>query len=312
MALNGEVLKANEALSSLSEDQVTAIETLSKNDEEVVIGKRIGELHGQYDADVLAESGMAKEQGEKSYNYAKRVIGSYKESVGQVATLSTEIAGYKTKITDYEAQIAKGAGNEVIVQKLKDTETKLGELQGLYDTDKLGWTKKEEEHNSALSGIRVNGEFGKINLKFKSEYPASIQKTLVDSARSAILSKFKPDWIDNGTGGTVMVFRDQNGTIQNNPENKLNPFTADELMKSELKDVIDLGRSQGGGGGGSPSGGGNEVVDLSAATTQVEADEIINTMLLKKGLTKGSQEFAAEHKEIRSKGEVSKLPMRKR
>ena len=44
MALARETIVANEVLAGLTDEQITAIETLSRNDEDVVIGTRFGEV----------------------------------------------------------------------------------------------------------------------------------------------------------------------------------------------------------------------------------------------------------------------------
>lgn len=312
MALAGEILRANESLKELNDEQIQAIETLSKNDEETIIGNRIGELHGAYDKDILETSGIEKNQGEKSYDYAKRVIGSFKETVTKLEPIKTELEGYIATVADLEKKIADGKGTEVISQKLKDTEAKVNELQTLYDKEKSEWEKKEGEFTVKMVQQKVNHAFNSVQLKFKAEYPESVQKTLTSAARETVLSKYKPDFIDDGAGGQVMVFRDDKGIIQNNPENKLNPYTAEELIKVQLKDVLDAGRKAT-GGGADGGGGGTDVVDLTdvgTAKNQVEADEIIVKHLLSIGLTRGSQDFAEKQKEIREKNNVSKLPIR--
>ena len=312
MALEKAVIIANESLKELSDVQVAAIETLSKNDETIVIGSRIGELHGSYDKDILDTSGIEKNQGEKSYDYAKRVIGSFKESAGKAEGLATEIKGFKTEISTLTQKIADGKGNEVVAQKLKDNKDKLVELQGLYDTDKKAWETKEGEFATKMNTQNVNHAFSAIQLKFKTEYPESVQKTLTNAARETVLSKYKPDFIDDGKGGKAMVFRDDKGIIQNNAENKLNPYTAEELIKLQLKDVLDAGRKAAGGGAGGGAAGADDVniTDIGSAKNQVEADEIIVKHLLKSGLTRGSQEFAEKKKELRDKSQVTKLPIR--
>ena len=52
MALTAAILRANAGLAALSDEQLGIIEELSRNDENTVIGARIGELQGQYDNDV--------------------------------------------------------------------------------------------------------------------------------------------------------------------------------------------------------------------------------------------------------------------
>ncbi|MGL5981136.1 MAG: hypothetical protein ACRCZY_09730, partial [Phocaeicola sp.] len=88
MALTAEVIKANEQLATLSDEQLSAIATLSLNDESAVLGARIGEIHGRYEADIKEIVGVDKNQGEKAYDYMKRVLGDYK---GKVSTSSEAI-----------------------------------------------------------------------------------------------------------------------------------------------------------------------------------------------------------------------------
>lgn len=77
--LTREILVANAALSGLSDEQITAITALSQNDENSVIAKKTGEIYGALDADILAVSGIAKNGTEKTYDYAKRVMGEMKQ-----------------------------------------------------------------------------------------------------------------------------------------------------------------------------------------------------------------------------------------
>ena len=49
MALTKELLTANAVLTGLTDEQITAITTLSQNDENSVIGSRIGEIYRQMD-----------------------------------------------------------------------------------------------------------------------------------------------------------------------------------------------------------------------------------------------------------------------
>lgn len=55
-----EMLRQNSALTGLSDAQLTAIAEMSKNDENTVIGTKIGALHGQYDTDILGITGIKK------------------------------------------------------------------------------------------------------------------------------------------------------------------------------------------------------------------------------------------------------------
>lgn len=314
MALTAEIIKANTDLAALSDAQVAAITTLSVNDEQTVINSKIGELHGRYDEDVKAASGVDKNQGEKSYDYVKRVIGDFKTRVGAADTLQTKITGLETEISGLKQQIAEGKGDAVVRQQLKDSQTELATLRSQYDADKQTWTTKEQEFSQQITGIQVDAQFEKATagLKFKAGYPEGIQRTLLSSAKSAILGTYRPDWVEVD-GKKVMVFRDQKGEIARNKSNSLNPYTAQELISEQLKDVIDLGKKTTGAGTGEPGKSGTdtvEIVDIAGAKTQVQADEIIVKYLMQNGETRGSASFAEKQRKLREDNGVSKLPLR--
>lgn len=310
MALTREILTANAALSSLSDEQLTTIVELSQNDENTVIGTKIGELHGHYDTDVLSVTGIAKKQGEKSYDYVKRVLGEYKEKASGADTLNQKITDLQTEIEGYKRTIAEGKGNEAVAQQLKDAQKQLADTQKLYDADKKKWEDNYNDLNAQYQQSLINGEFDKAlqGMKFKSIYPESVQKTLIASAKRTILSTAKADWQEeNGT--KKLIFRDAAGNIMTNPENRLNPFTAGELLKRELKDVLDNGVKRTGTGTRNNQHTGNTTLDLTGVTTQVQADEAIAKHLMSLGYTRGSREFSDESMKLRNEYGVDKMPI---
>ena len=314
MALTPEVIKANADLATLSDAQIAAISTLSVNDENHVINTKIGELHGLYDKDVKEVSGIEKNQGEKSYDYVKRVLGDFKSKVEGASELTTKITGYETEIANLKKQISEGKGDEVIRQQLKDAQTELATLKTQYDTDKTAWGTKEKEFSQQITGIQVDTQFEKATagLKFKAGYPESVQKTLISSAKSAILGTYKPDWVE-ADGQKIMVFRDAKGEIARNKANSLNPYTAQELINEQLKEVLDPGKKTTGTGTEDPGKNPQdviEVVDIAGAKTQVQADEIIVKYLMQQGETRGSASFAEKQKKLREDNGVNNLPLR--
>lgn len=313
MALTPDVLKSNEVLSTLSEDQLSAITSLSVNDEKSIISTKIGEHHGLIERDVKEVSGIEKNQGEKSYEYMKRVLKSYKESSGNSSELQTKISDQEAKIQQLEKSISDGSTDTVTIQKLKDAEGKLSQLQNQYDTDKNTWETEKNSFTEKITGIQVNSEFNKATagLKFKAGYPESVQKTLLNSTKDSILSKYKPDWVE-ADGSKVMVFRDDKGEIVRNRANGLNPYTASELIMDSLKEVVDSGKNTTGAGTGNTSKSDDSVgsADISGAKTQVEADQLIVKHLLQIGETRGSASFAEKQRKIRDQNNISKLPIR--
>ena len=312
MALTAEVLRANAGLAALSDEQLSIIAEMSRNDENTVIGTRIGELHGQYDNDVLSVTGIAKNQGEKSYDYVKRVLGEYKQKAAGTEALNTQITELKTQIEGYKKTIEAGKGNEAIAQQLRDAQKQLADTQALFEAKNKEWQGKYDTLNTQYQQSLIDAEFGKAlqGMKFKSIYPESVQKTLIESAKRTVLASAKPDWVEEN-GERKLVFRDAAGNIMTNQENRLNPFTPGELLQRELKDVLDTGRRQTGTGTQEQQGGqgGNTSVDLTGITNQVDADNVISKHLMALGYTRGSKEFSDEALKIRKENGVDKLPI---
>lgn len=312
MALTAEVLRDNADLAALSDEQLSIIAEMSRNDENTVIGTRIGELHGQYDNDVLSVTGIAKNQGEKSYDYVKRVLGEYKQKAAGTEALNTQITELKTQIEGYKKTIEAGKGNEAIAQQLRDAQKQLADTQALFEAKNKEWQGKYDTLNTQYQQSLIDAEFGKAlqGMKFKSIYPESVQKTLIESAKRTVLASAKPDWVEEN-GERKLVFRDAAGNIMTNQENRLNPFTPGELLQRELKDVLDTGRRQTGTGtqGQQDGQGGNTSVDLTGVTNQVDADNVISKHLMALGYTRGSKEFSDEALKIRKENGVDKLPI---
>ena len=296
MALTTELLNANAALSGLTDEQKNAIVEMSKNDETTVIGQKTGEIYGGLDADILAASGIAKNGTEKTYDYAKRVIGEIKAQAGNATELQNQIAELTKEKGRLEQVIAKGGADAETKRALEQAKADLGNVTREYAELKTKYDTAQSEHEKALFGMKIDGEFAKATagLKFKADLPQSVIAVLTEQAVAKVKG-MNPEYIDDGNGGKVLAFMD-NGTPRRNPENNLRPFTAAELVAKELTTmgVLDTGRkqtgagSQGGGTGGQGSGG---TVDLSGARTQDEAHEIIAKQLMAQGKINGTKEF---------------------
>lgn len=311
-----EMLRQSSALSGLTDAQLTAIAEMSKNDENAVIGTKIGALHGQYDADIFGITGIKKKDGEKSYDYAKRVLGEYKTKAESVKTIQTELSAAKAQVTELQSKLEKGAGDETLRQQLKDAKAQVTQLQAQLQTKETEFNSKKTEFETTLKNTHVDYAFqaATAGLKFKTGITEPIQKTLLNAAKAEVLAKGTPDFIEDGHGGKKLVIRGADGNILNNPKNNLNPYTMQELvMETSLKDVVEVGRQQTGGGTGgfgSGSGGTGGTLDLSGIKSQVEADKAIEAHLLANGLTRDSQEFADQSLQLRTENNVASLPIK--
>lgn len=295
MALTTELLKGNAATAGLSDEQINAVVEMSKNDETTVIGQKTGEIYGGLDADILAASGIAKNGTEKTYDYAKRVIGEIKAQAGNATELQNQISELTKEKGRLEQVIAKGGADAETKRALEQAKADLGNVTREYAELKTKYDTAKTEHEKALFGMKIDGEFAKATagLKFKADLPQSVVAVLTEQAVAKVKA-MNPEYIDDGNGGKVLAFMD-NGTPRRNPENNLRPFTAAELVAKELTTmgVLETGRKQTGAGsqGGGTGGQGSGTVDLSGARTQDEAHEIIVKQLLAQGKVNGTKEF---------------------
>ena len=295
MALTTELLNANGATAVLTDEQKAAIVEMSKNDETTVIGQKTGEIYGGLDADILAASGITKNGAEKTYDYAKRVIGEIKNQAGNAAELQTKLSESEKEVNRLNGIIAKGGADAETKRALEQAKADLANVTKQYGELKSEYDNAKAEHAKAMFMTKIDGEFAKATagIKFKADLPASVTNVLLQQAVEKVKG-MNPEYIDDGNGGKVLAFM-ENGTPKRNPENNLRPFTASELVAAELKTmgVIEEGRRQTGAGseGGKPDGGGSKTVDISGATSQDQAHEIIAKQLMERGMVNGSKEF---------------------
>lgn len=295
MALTVEILKANAALSGLTDEQIKAITTLSLNDENSVIAKKTGEIYGGLDADILEVSGIPKNGTEKTFDYAKRVISEMKGNATKVAELQGQIETISKEKAKLEKAISEGATDAETSKALKQAKADLAAVQGEYNKLKEKHEEVEKTYQSELYGIRIDSaiQMATSNIKFKAGLPESATQVLLNQAIDKI-KKLSPELVDDGNGGKTLVFKDDSGAIMRNPENQLNPYTPNDLLTKELKSmgILDEGRQGAGTGNkGETTTRNGGVVDISGAKTRVEAYEAITNTLVAQGLQIGTDKF---------------------
>lgn len=326
--LTKELLKSNATLAALSDDQITAIAVLSKNDEDVVIGQKTKEIHDKYDADIKELTGQEKPGGVKSYEHLKTVVGELKkkaDSAGDVKKLTDQIKALEVEKTDLQDKLKKGSNDEALKgqiasleQKIKDKDSELTTVKSSFEEEKTTLTKKLETQAAQTVELQLNHAFDKHlvdnKIKFKSTLPDDLLKETLGYRKAQLMQTVKPDWIDDGQGGKTLVFRDDKGEIMRNKDNSLNPFSAGELFVQKIGDLIDTGQKQKGGGTGATGSGGSGVptnLDLTGAKSQMKADElIVNHILKNEGIAKTDSRFSERQKAIREEYKVSELPIR--
>lgn len=299
MALTNEILTSNPNLNGLTDEQRAAIVELSKNDEAAVIGQKIGEIYGGLDNDILTVSGIPKNGTEKTYDYAKRVIGEIKSQVGDTGELQKQITDLTNEKNRLQGIIDKGGADDETKRQLTQAKADLESVRSQYNELKTNFDNEKAAHEKALFDVKLDNDFANasVGIKFKPEITDSVKSVLLQQAISKVKG-MKPEYADNGAGSKVLIFRKADGGTLLNPDTNLNPYTAGELIAKELKDmgVLDTGIQQRGAGsnGSATSGSGSGSFDLSGARSQNEAQEILSKSLMQKGLVKGSKEYQAE------------------
>lgn len=308
-----EMLRQSAALASLTDAQFSAIAEMSRNDEQTVIGTRIGELHGQYDQDIFGVTGIKKNDGEKSYDYTKRVLNKYKADLEATKGLQTQLTQANAKVAELTKKIEDGEGDATLRQQLKDTKAQVTQLQEQLTAKTAEFANEKAKLEGNIKSVHVDYAFAAATagLKFKAGIPESVQRTMLGAAKAEVLSKGTPDFVDDGNGGQKLVLRGADGNILNNAKNNLNPYTVAELiMETSLKDIIDTGKQQTGAGTGNQQQQQTSVLDLSGIRTQLDADKAIENYLLSTGLTRDSVEFSEQSMQLRQENNVSELPLR--
>lgn len=307
--LTREILVANAALSGLTDEQITAITTLSQNDENSVIAKKTSEIYGALDADILAASGIAKNSTEKTYDFAKRVIGEFKTKAESANELQSQIDTL-TK----EKAIADGSADAETAKALKQAKADLANVTTQYTELNTKFEQMKTEHEKEMFGVKIDNELqtAAAGLTFKTGLPESVTKVILAQANEKVKG-MNPEYIDDGKGGKILAFKDASGAIMRNPNNQLNPFTPGELLTKELETmgVLEPKRQQPGGGTEPPKrqpGGGSITVDASGAKTRTEAYDVIANSLMQQGLTIGSKAFDDAMKQAWQDNNISQLP----
>lgn len=254
--------------------------------EEEKVGMATKKIYNDIDNEVVFKlTGQKRKmiEGEKSSEFYSRVLLDYKSKAEKAGILEKEIADLKKQIADGTADKKTLADLESVqkaYKELEDTKTKeVTDLRTQFEK-----YKDQTEIISASSG-----------LMFKKNIPETAIKSLVNQVISELTS------VASRQDGKLVFLKD--GVPMRNPHNALNPYTADELLKERLKDVLDINRKIDGGPGL------NQEVAKEYDTTgkltkiamiipdSIKTKEDLSKFLVSQKLLRGSQEYILAYKE---------------
>lgn len=315
--LTKELLQANAELKGLTDEQLSVIENLSKNDEDRVIGTRIGEVYRQEDETIKSITGIDRLGDEKTYVYRERVLKGLTEKVKAADDLTKQVADLTKEKARLEKVIADGDGDGETKKALQQAQRDLASITKQYTDLKTEYDGAKSKFDAEMLNYRIDNELALASkgFKFKDGLPEAVTRVVLDQAIAKVKG-MSPEFEEGKDGKTSLVFKDETGARMLNKEHHLDPFTANELIANELKamGVLDEGRKVNGGGTSTPTGGsgkgGGYAVDIAGSKTQVEAYEAITQSLMAQGLTKGSAAFDKAMAENWEANNIQSLPER--
>ena len=307
-----EMIAADAVLSGLTEEQQNVILTMSKNDEEQVIGNRFREVYNQLDATIAKATGVQRNGDEKTYLYLERAANILAEKANSVNELNTKIVELTKERDTLQKAVEKG-GDAELKRQLTQANTDLATVRQQYDALKGDYDKLTSSHATEMLNMQIDNmlQSAKAGLKFKSEFQQAAIDTLLAQAMKTVKG-MNPELIDDN-GVKRLVFKDDKGQYLLNPETHYEKFTAEELLKKELRTmgILDEGRQQMGTGTHVPQQQRqSEVpVDVTMARTQKEADDIIHNQLNALGLTRGSKAYDEAYQQAWKDNNIQSLPI---
>ena len=284
-----DVIATDAQLQNLTPEQKTAISA--------ILGARIGEIYRDFDNTIKNATGIDRNGAEKTYEYMERAGKELKAALetanGKVTTLGGEITTLK--------------------EQLQQLQSDKNSLQQSYTQLKQQFDTQATQHKAELFNLRVGSEIQSAfdRITFKKDANAALVEMVKENAKNAVMG-MNPSYYNNAQGKEVLIFRDQNGATLNNPDNSMNPFTAEELLRREMDKFGILGTPQKGGAGGSGGGGTppvDGVLDLSGTRTQDEAIVKVDAYLREKGFQVGSKEYQDEMSKIYNENHLEEKPV---
>lgn len=310
----------NEVLKTLTPEQITAIETLSENDENAVIAKKTRSLAEGIENDLKELAGYVPQMKgdgnlEKYYEGVRRTIKELKDAAKSGGN-SEETERLKNEVKDLTTKLKNNSGDDVLKsqlaakeQELKDRDARLKQVENDFNKLKTDSQKQlEAERENALK-IDVVNQFNRAlaGKKAKAGLDDKTFKELIEVRQNALLNEYTPERVQT-TNGVAVNFRDKEGNIVTNPDNLRNPFTPDQLFLNRVADLLHTDQTQGGAGTGEgkPKTGGT--LNLAGVKTKLEAHELVIQHMHALGMTTQDEKWQTTFNKICEDNKVNELP----
>ena len=152
--ITNEMLQQQEALAGLTDAQREAIVTLSRNDEEAVIGARFREVYNRLDETIARETGVARDGDEKTYNYLERAARLLAGKANSVEGLNVKIHELTAERDKLKKAVEDGTADENLKKQLAQAQKDLASVTDKFNTLKAIYDKQAADHATELPSTR--------------------------------------------------------------------------------------------------------------------------------------------------------------
>jgi len=240
------------------------------------IGKRIGEVHGQYDNDIKEVTGIERQQGEKTYDYNKRVLRTLKEK-----SESKSDEKLTARIEELQSQLEKASN-------AKEVKALMGKINELNETHQSQLS--EYQQKLTQKDVEFDVRTGLVGMEFSDLIPEEVRKTFINKSITEITKKGQV--IDG-----KVVYVGEDGEILRNKDT-MAPLTSSDLLKDSLKEVLKEGRKQTGVGSKKAAPKGEEEIIEIPTEGLKSKDDIIKAMR-EAGIAYGSKQWDETYIKLR-------------
>jgi hypothetical protein len=241
------------------EEERTFLDNYRESEVKKEVDPRVSEIYSRLDADILEVTGVRRNPTEKTYEYAKRVLGD---------------ANSKIKVFEQKIQELSSTGNPKHDEKIKELESVIERI-------------KEEKHKEIESLTKE-----KISFRTKSEIDkalAALQQdpSIPDAARQALVESRVNSLMGQAEwDGDKLVFK-KDGEVRRNKQS-FEVLSAADILKDELASILKVERRLPGAPIAPDASKAKGVAVLPAhITTKVQLTEY----LLSQGLKRSSKEY---------------------
>jgi hypothetical protein len=260
------------------EEESTFLDNYKEAEIERAMKPKVGQIYDRMDADLFEHSGIRKEEREKTYDYAKRIITAMKSKSdnADVKKLEAEVERLK-----------KDGPSGDLLRELENVRTSAAKREAEFAAQ-----LQETNAKIARKDIEMSLNDGMRGFKFRTDIPQAVLNNYIETAKSSLATQAK---IVDGK----IVFTDKDG-IAVNDQTTWQPMTAEQMLKQKLTDVIDAGHQGQGAGTDKPrtakDATGKEY-PIMAIPSAVNSRARLTKHLQEAGIASGTKEFdgAYEH-----------------